>query len=521
MSEWDRRIREHAVWGEMRALGPSIDKVLGSWRGDPDALPGLERMRAILTFCGKRLAAADPLIANVSAFDEVSVGFSAAHSELELFDVDGDLTHVQTANIGADRALLGANRVAVAYSPEELGALASTATEYRAMAEESLRSLRTAALSIRTEADSLRLRLDEVSTDLQSEQQKVAQLILECRSQFSENQEKQNAQFTESLRQFQAGFLDDTASLGAKLSELSASLQTEQQRLALITADYQRQFSEAQEKRSTEFSEAVRLSQQDLAKVVSDYQGQFSTAQDTRGREFSEAQGDRQGTFNNLVNDYSKNLTAQHADFVRQADVHLGEFKLEFAGKASAIMTAIEEDKARIEKLVGVIGNLGVTSGYLKVANYARKSMWLWQGVTVTAMIVLSILAATTLDRLEDKQGHFLWGAFAARAFLLGSLGVIAAYAGSQADKLFDVEKRNRKLALELEAIGPYLSPLPEDEQHKFRIQVGDRSFGRDDVREGENHRKSPVSLLHLLDSKEVQQFVDLLVERIKKAAGG
>lgn len=42
-------------------------------------------------------------------------------------------------------------------------------------------------------------------------------------------------------------------------------------------------------------------------------------------------------------------------------------------------------------------------------------------------------------------------------------------------------ERRNRKLALELEAIGPYLAPLPEERQLEFRLALGDRTFGRED----------------------------------------
>ena len=147
--------------------------------------------------------------------------------------------------------------------------------------------------------------------------------------------------------------------------------------------------------------------------------------------------------------------------------------------------------------------------------------MWFWQAITVTAMVVLSVLAFRTLPLLEDSKGQFNWGGFAGRVLLLGSLGVIAAYAGSQGDKLFEVEKRNRKLALELEAIGPYLAPLPEDEQNKFRIQIGERSFGRDDGGGGKTHSKSPATILDLLKSKEGKEVIDFILEIARKAKAG
>src|ERR1700679_3373915 len=93
--------------------------------------------------------------------------------------------------------------------------------------------------------------------------------------------------------------------------------------------------------------------------------------------------------------------------------------------------------------------SLGVTSGYLKAANQAKYAMWFWPFLTVTALVMLSWLAYHTLGLLEDGKGQFNWGGFAGRVLLLTSLGVIAAYSGSQADKLFGDERRNRKLALE------------------------------------------------------------------------
>jgi hypothetical protein len=117
---------------------------------------------------------------------------------------------------------------------------------------------------------------------------------------------------------------------------------------------------------------------------------------------------------------------------------------------------------------------------------------------------------------LEGHDGQFNWGGFAARALVLVSLGVIAGYSGIQGDRLFGEERRNRKLALELEAIGPYLAPLPVEEQNKFRLQIGERSFGQ----EPESHlqRKSPTSAMDLVNSKEVKDLVKFAIETALKA---
>src|SRR5262249_8845025 len=140
---------------------------------------------------------------------------------------------------------------------------------------------------------------------------------------------------------------------------------------------------------------------------------------------------------------------------------------------------------------------------------------------TVSAMVVLVFLAYKTLPLLEDKTGHFNWGGFAGRVVMLASLGVIAAYAGSQADKQFLAEKRNRRLARELEPSAPFLASLPEEEQNKFRIQIGERTFGHEELIVS-GHGKSPATLMDLLSSKEskevAKEAVGLLADLIKKS---
>jgi hypothetical protein len=465
MSEWEQRIRTHTVWEEMKDLGPAIDAATALPDLEPKVLSGLERIRAVLAFCGKRLAAVDPLIATPAPLDGIASSLNGAKEELRKFIADADVEHVSLANARADAALASASQILGPSSSEELGGLIGAISEYRDLLERNLVAARASGSAVNAEAETLR----------------------------------------------------------TKLGELTVSLQGEQQKLSQIASDYQRQFSEAQEKRSQEYTDALRQAQADLAKVTSEHQGQFSTAQDARSREFTENQTTRQTKFNEVVADYTDRLSKQNAEFTTQRDGLIRDFQenlkllnTDYSDKASAILKAIEEHQAHVEKLVGVIGNLGVTSGYLTTANSARRATWFWQTLTVAAMCVLSILAYQTLGKLESANGVFNWGMFAARVFLLVSLGVLAAYAGSQADKLFGLERRNRRLALELEAIGPFLATLPQEEQNKFRIQVGERSFGHDDAPVA-GGSKSPATILDLLSSKEGKQFVEVIREVLKK----
>lgn len=467
MNQWDEGVKGHRIWADMQSLGPAIDDALRVDDSSPDKLPGLERIRASLAFCGKRLAAADPFVTPVGLLDIAANGIAAARNELVAYSKDSQMVHIVGANGAMDGALPALAQVPAISSPAELEAVISSAVQYR----------------------------DAVERD----------------------------------RQVAAGLIQklsaNVSSIDSQVAELSRSVSTERQRISDLVTGYQTTFAHGQESRGKEFSESIQRAQQEFNKLIADYQGQFSTGQDARSKEFTEAQGKRQDSFGALVAEYEKKLANQDAEFTRLRSEMLtaGQKRLldldnVFREEAQAILDDVNAKKEHVEKLVGVIGNLGVTSGYLRAANFARKAMWLWQGLTIISLSLLTWLAYKTLSVLEDQSGHFSWGGFAARVLLLGSLGVIAAYSGSQADKLYSEEKRNRKLALELEAIGPYLAPLPIEDQNKFRVQIGERSFGREHDLDRAIHTKSPVSLVDVLKSKESKDLIDLVIELAKKA---
>jgi hypothetical protein len=483
----------------METLGPIIDSALAIEDLPPETTAGLERIKAVLTYSGKRLAAADPLITLPQPLDSIASHLASVSNALTAFVSDKDPAQVAAASLAADAALSPLAQIPGAYSSEELGALVGTTTEYRATVQQALANAKK--------------QIQQSNTVLEDSLSKL-------NSTTDDGLAKLNARLEDSSK----SVTSTAESLQASLAQLAASIQTEQQKLAQIVTDQQGQFSTAQETRSKEFTEGLRLAVEGYTKLVTDYQGQFSVAQDTRSKEYAAAELVRQNKYNETIADFSKKLADQDAEFTKQraafvaaSEANLAGLVSEYENKAAKVLEDIEEDKKRVEKLVGVIGNLGVTSGYLRVANQARVSMWLWQGATLGSLVTLSMLAYKTLGVLEDG-GHFSWGGFAGRALMLVSLGVIAAYSGTQGDKLFGEERRNRKLALELEAIGPYLAPLPIDEQNKFRVLMGELSFGRDP--DPHVHRKSPASVIDLLKSKESKELLQLIIDLGTKGKG-
>ena len=205
----------------------------------------------------------------------------------------------------------------------------------------------------------------------------------------------------------------------------------------------------------------------------------------------------------------------QRDSFVAIAEKQLTDLNKGYEEAARRILEQVNTHRKDVEKLVGVIGNLGVTSGYQTTANDARISMWVWQGVAVLAMLGLGSFAYFAF--LPAMKGGFTWEGFAMRAFLTVTVGVLAAYAANQADRFFQMEKYNRKLALELAAIDPYIALLPEEQKNKFKIEIGQRSFGQEEA-PSLKAEKSPATTLDVVaGSKTLQQIVQLFSDIVQK----
>ncbi len=434
MSQWADRIQNHQVWQHLNTLGPAIDQARVREGIEPQTIHTLERIRAVLAFTGKRLAAADPFTTQPTPLDGIATAFQNATSEIQSFIANGNQGHVVNANTHADTALAHLAQTPVPGTPKELAALKDAAVAYRATLEEQLKQAAAVSAQLRVDTDALKAKLTELSADVMAERQRLSQL-------------------------------------------------------------------------------------------ASEFQSQFSTAQEARNREFTDAQASRQEKYGALIADYTKRLTEQDADFTRQKELalqqhqqDLGKLKEQYAASAEEVLTEIQQRRAQVEKLVGVIGNLGVTSGYLKTANHARLTVWVWQTITVLAMT--GIIAVAYKAFVPLVQGTFSWAGFAGRVFLSLTVGVLAAYAASQADKYLEIERRNRKLALELEAIGPYLAPLPQEKQDQFRVDLGQRSFGREEQALGRRSDKSPATVVDvLMKSKEFRDFVTAIVKAARQGS--
>lgn len=421
MTDHNNEVKHHAVWGSLIRLGTLADSVLQATdnASDDDRI-SIARLKAILEFTGKRLESSSPLLISINTLDLIASAANTASTQLE--------------NITTTEATL---------SPEQR-------RESVRLATQSMDGILPTVGSITTHINS-----DELGT-IRSSSSLIA---LEMGSQLDR--------------------LRDAADAGiANLSQLIKTARNEleslEQRVDSIAENANRieqQVQQANDAHATECGKLINSIKEDT--------NSWRTNRDIEASNMAARYDD----------EYIKTKASleENVRSIREAE----------AAKCAEHLDAITKHRKEVEQLVGVIGNLGLTSGFQKEANYARNQSIFWHAATVLSMLFLigiglsSALNHPTTGRLPtadatSQNTNPTIDAYAVDWYWLGSrvvlavvVGVLSKYSATQADRYLSIQRGNRKLELELAALGPYLEPLPEDKRQEFRLMLGKRTFGR------------------------------------------
>lgn len=456
------RIRNHQVWSEIDESLKILARVSTLTDVDPSHLSEFDRFNKCVDFISTRLKQTDSSLVVPNLCDNLANQLFAARTGLQAYEVDRGFQHVEQAGSELDAALITASQLALVATANDIEHLNKTSSKYFSL-------IQRAHQQSREEVEGLRKMASEI-----------------------------DGHFRKLASDFEA-----TRSVAHSLLR-----------------DHEKSFAEAQMRRSEESDESRRALQNRLDQVIAEHQSQFSTSQETRNAAFSAAQNNRAEQFSSLVADYTRDLQNQSRTYKDIADtLALEQSKIteqvqaRFEEQARTILSTIEGHREQVEKLVGVIGDLGVTSGHKKAADRAQYSMWVWQVLTLCAFGVFIWFGHTAF--LLTLSGSFSWPMFTGRALLTAAVASVAVYTGKQASNFFEVEKKHRTLALELEALRPFISGLPIEQQNAFRIDIGKKAFGREEASHDLNAGGVPANLVSLGEAgRFIEKIIQLFIRR-------
>src|SRR3990172_8125090 len=207
--------------------------------------------------------------------------------------------------------------------------------------------------------------------------------------------------------------------------------------------------------------------------AITEFQKQFSEAEDRRRSDF-DTQLKKQSEDYKLDKEKFEKENKQFIDLKNKESMELLEG---FQKQGSTAIQFLEERKKLTSDLLKVISNIGVTGNFNKIANSDRKwADWL----RIIAFVFMAGAAGLAIYTVFYViKGDFDWKNVLFRITTTLILFVPGYYAAKESEKHRRSEQRYRRMELELASIDPYLESLPEDKRHTLKETLAQRFFGQ------------------------------------------
>jgi hypothetical protein len=410
VSDWDNRISEHQIHGLIHEL-ENLVRALP--RPNDQAREDLARVERVVDYLSARLEQSDPRLLSPASLDSVVTPLRNAQPALQSYQQTADRSQLGTANNYLDQALINVAAWPPIVSAADVEALRESVTFFRRSAGQLLRSVQQEAIDAEQQLEKVRAELKQMAEALRRE------------------------------REQQSGALE------GRIVELTSAVDSQKTRLDEAIAEYQRQFSSAQEQRSQTFEQSVRELSDRQAMVL---------------KELEETQSQS-----------SKTLSDRAEDLLRQ----------------------LEEQREQAARIVGVIGQIGITGGYEEYASGQENEANRWRWAAVVSM--LAVVGVAIWAFLGATEEAFSWQRFVARLAISIPLALIAGYSASQSAGHRRNERSARQSELQLAALDPYLALFGEQERNALKEKVALRFFGQHDSEVSGDSMPGVIQVLQVL----------------------
>lgn len=180
--------------------------------------------------------------------------------------------------------------------------------------------------------------------------------------------------------------------------------------------------------------------------------------------------------FNGGIEDDRKSFKEQfETDNAEYKKIFDGQ-KINFDNLSNTVVTNLNTKLEEANKIVNIIGNVGVTGNYQNIANQNKAAANFFRWVALFFMVIMSGLLIWSIIELSGSEFNLYKSLI--RILAAAVLTYPAIYASRESTRHRNLETKNRNLELELASIGPFIEILPEDTKQKIKESLVDKYFG-------------------------------------------
>lgn len=192
-----------------------------------------------------------------------------------------------------------------------------------------------------------------------------------------------------------------------------------------------------------------------------------------------------QTQFETANNTFTKQVTDDRVIFRSEIDTDREKIQ----NDTDSIIKDLERKLNDANKLVNVIGNVGVTGNYQIIANEHKKTANDWRNIATFFMCILSGLLIFSIWKIGDVD--YDWHKAIIRIIASAILIYPATYASKESGKHRKLENLNRKLELELSSINPFIEILDESKKQEIKAKLVEKYFGNNELLEESDKNES------------------------------
>lgn len=263
-----------------------------------------------------------------------------------------------------------------------------------------------------------------------------------------------------------------------KIVQVNQSIESVRQNVLGVNAEVAKRESEVQV-----ISKSISDKQNQIETLNQNFQANFDQIKSTESTKFEE------------IRDKLKNAVDERIKKIDQ--------------DADSLIDRLNKKEKEANKLVNVIGNIGVTGNYQKIANLHGRAANTWRFVAMGFMTILSGILIWTIWGVASES--FDWKMALVRILSALVLSYPATYAVQESAKHRKQENENRTAELELASINPFIEILDDEKKQLIKEKLVDRYFGK-----ASGEEKEKEALEQTVPFKVLDKAVEI-VKELKK----
>lgn len=421
MSEWIDRFENHQIHAQIQQINALLEQVGQHAEKQSDAIEDYSRLTQIIAFVVNALSNTDPLMVANATLKNLSSHAQNIIQELSNYNANQNRGYLVNANNHADNLLVQGRMLFPISQVTDIDGLRDSIGNFRKSAGQYIRYLEEDFNKLKKQINELAVKGTEITSDINVQKGRLDTAISQFQQQFSDAAEKRRQEFSEAEKQ--------------RIDEHTEALE----KLEL-------KFDELASKNNENFSSFLKKVEEDSSLKIAELTDRVNKI-DIRAETISEK-----------LKEEAKN----------QIDT-LGT-------NSEIILNELKGKKEEASTLVQIIGNIGVTGNFQKIANQEKATAdWLRK---VALLLMTGMVLIIGLTIFISAHNGFDWKLSLFRLGAALVLAIPATYAASESSKHRNAEYRNRQAELELASIDPFLEKMPDETKNELKAKLTERFFG-------------------------------------------